>query len=224
MKNVLMVATLAAKDLRIEFRTRQAFLTTLFFALLVLIIFHFAFDPGSPAARTASPGILWVALLFPGIIQLNRSFQIETEEGTIYGILLSPVDRGVFFLGKCLANWTFLVVIDLVVLVAFVIFYNFAFNVELLWVALMVVLAGVGFTAVGTLFAAMVSTLRTREVLLPILLFPIVVPIILAAVNGTQEVLLGTGRFFFKWMQILVACDVVFLASGFLTFDYVLDE
>ena len=224
MKNLWMVGILAFKDLRIEFRTRQAFLTTLFFALLVLVIFHFAFEPGSPVARAASPGILWVALLFPGIIQLNRSFQIETEEGTIYGILLSPVDRGVFFLGKWLANWTFLVIMDVAVLLTFVIFYNFSFDAKILWVALVIVIAGAGFTAVGTIFAAMVSTLRTREVLLPILLFPIAVPIILAAINGTQEVLLGTGHFFLKWMQMLAACTVVFGAAGFLVFDYVLGE
>ncbi len=216
---------LAEKDLRIEYRSRQAFLTTLFFAVLILIIFNFAFDPGSTATREAAPGILWVALLFPGIIQLNRSFQTETEEGTLYGIVLSPIDRGVVFLGKFLANWTFLVVIDLFILVAFVIFFNFTFTGSLLWVLLLMVLASAGFTAVGTLFAAMVTSLRTREVLLPILLFPIIVPIILAAVNGTQELLLHQeSTSLYHWIQLLVAFDVIFLAAGFLVFDYVVGE
>ncbi|MDA2933881.1 heme exporter protein CcmB, partial [Acidobacteria bacterium AH-259-D05] len=111
------------------------------------------------------------------------------------------------------------------VLVAFVIFYNLNFSTQILWIALLVVLAGLGFTAVGTVFAAMVSSIRTREVLLPILLFPIMVPIILAAVNGTQEVLiLEEIRFLNRWIQLLVAFDVIFVATGFLLFDYVIAD
>ncbi|MFQ5928927.1 MAG: heme exporter protein CcmB [Acidobacteriota bacterium] len=225
MNHITLIWLLAEKDLKIEYRSRQAFLSTLFFALLILVIFNFAFDPGSRATREAAPGILWVALLFPGIIQLNRSFQTEMEEGTLYGLILSPMDRGVFFLGKLLANLSFLMVIDLLILLAFVIFFNFSFTVQLLWIVLLVALAGVGFTAVGTVFAAMVSSIRTREVLLPILLFPILVPIILAAVNGTQEVLiLEEIRFLTRWIQLLVAFDVIFVAAGFLVFDYVIGD
>ena len=130
MNQVALIWVLAEKDLRVEYRSPQAFLNTVFFAVLILVIFNFAFDPGSQATREATPGILWVALLFPGIIQLNRSFQAEREEGTLYGLILSPTDRGVLYLGKFLANWAFLVVVDFFVLVAFVIFYNFSFYKE----------------------------------------------------------------------------------------------
>jgi len=223
--NLKLIWWLALKDLKIEYRSRQAFLTTLFFAVLILIIFNFAFDPGSNATREASPGILWVALLFPGIIQLNRSFQSEVEEGTLQGIVLSPVDRGVFFLGKFMANWLFLVAIDLLILAAFIVFFNFALSGGLLWVLFLMILVGIGFTAVGTVFAAMVSNIRIREVLLPILLFPIIVPIILAAVNGTREVLIHNDfSTLYRWMQLLIAFDVIFLAAGFLVFDYVVGE
>jgi heme exporter protein B len=225
MNPVALTWILAEKDLKVECRSPQAFLNTVFFALLILVIFNFAFDPGSQATREATPGILWVALLFPGIIQLNRSFQAEMEEGTLYGLILSPTDRGVLFLGKFLANWSFLVVVDLFVLVAFVIFYNFSFSVQMLWVVLIIFLASIGFTAVGTVFAAMLSSIRTREVLLPILLFPIIIPIILAAVNGTQEVLiLEEVQFLSRWLQLLIAFDVIFLAAGFLLFDYVVAD
>lgn len=225
MKHLVLVWLLAKKDLKTEYRSRQAFLTTLFFALLILVIFHFAFDPGSQATREASPGILWVALLFPGIIQLNRSFQMEREEGTLEGILLSPLDRGVFFMGKFLANWLFLFAIDVLILLAFVVLFNLSVEAGLMWVFLLIVLAGAGFTAVGTLFAAMVSSIRTREVLLPILLFPIIVPTILAAVNGTQEVLIRKDtEFLSRWIQLLVAFDVIFLAACFVVFDYVVEE
>ena len=116
MNQVALIWVLAEKDLKVEYRSPQAFLNTVFFAVLILVIFNFAFDPGSQATREATPGILWVALLFPGIIQLNRSFQAEREEGTLYGLILSPTDRGVLYLGKFLANWAFLVVVDFFVL------------------------------------------------------------------------------------------------------------
>ena len=225
MESLKLIWVLAEKDLRIEFRTRQAFLSTLFFALLVLIVFQFAFDPGSSATRQAAPGILWVALLFPGIIQLNRSFQSEMEEGTLYGIILSPISRGTFFLGKFLANWSFLITIDLLILVLFIVSFNFPFKLALLWMVLLIFLASAGFTAVGTLFAAMVSSVATREVLLPILLLPILIPLILAAVNGTQEVLLREEfRFLSQWIKLLVAFDVIFLAASFLVIDYVVGD
>ena len=223
LRQLVLIWVIAGKDLTIEYRSRQAFLTTLFFALLILIIFNFAFDPGSLSTREASPGILWVALLFPGVIQLNRSFQTETEEGTLQGIALSPVDRGVFFLGKLFANWTFLVLIDLFILLAFVIFFNFPFSAQLAWIAFLIVVVNIGFTAVGTVFAAMVSSIRTREVLLPILLFPILVPIILSAVVATQEILIQETEFF-QWIEVVVAFDVIFLASGFIIFDYVVGD
>lgn len=225
MSYLALIWVIAAKDLRTEYRSRQAFLTTLFFALLILMIFQFAFDPGSEVIREVSAGILWVALLFPGVIQLNRSFQKEGEEGTLQGVLLSPVDRGVLFLGKFLANWTFLVVVDLVTLLAFLILFDLAVGWGLLWIVVLLLLASAGFTAVGTLFAAMVSSIRTREVLLPILLFPIIVPALMAAVNGTQEVLIqqvpGPPS---QWIQLLVGFDVIFLAACFLVFDYVVED
>ncbi len=225
MSQLSLVWTLAQKDLRVEYRSRQAFLTTLFFALLILVIFNFAFDPGSPATREAAPGILWVAFLFPGVIQLNRSFQAEAEEGTMQGIVLSPIDRGAFFLGKLLANWLFLVLIDVLILAAFVLFYNFNLSTPLLWVLLVMVLASAGFTAVGTVFAAMLSSMQGRDVLLPILLFPILVPIILAAVNATQEVLIRQEmEFFSSWIKLLVGFDVIFISAGFLVFDYVVGD
>ena len=216
---------LAAKDLRIEYRSKQAFQTTLFFALLILVIFQFAFDPGSTATREASPGILWVALIFPGMIRLNQSFQMETEEGSLYGIVLSPVDRGVFYLGKFLANWIFLLLVGIFSSVAFLLFFNFPPSTDLLWLLLLVILGLAGFSAVGTVLAGMVASTRSREVLLPILIFPIIIPIILACVNGTQEILIQRELTAFgQWLKILVAFDVVYLTTGYLVFEYVVGD
>lgn len=216
---------IAHKDLLVELRSRQAFLTTLFFATLILLIFNFAFPTGSQATREAAAGILWVALLFPGIIQLNRSFQSETEEGTLYGLILAPLDRGLLFLGKCLANWIFLFCIDIFVLVLFLLFFNYSLGTHVLWLLLLLLLASIGFTAVGTVFAAMLASLRARDVMLPVLLFPVIVPIILAAVNAAEEVLLGSNQEFFRyWLNLLVAFDIIFLSAGYLLFEYVVGE
>jgi len=166
-----------------------------------------------------------VALIFPGVIQLNRSFQSEREDGTLLGILVSPMDRGLIFFGKFLANWIFLLAVDLLTLAIFMVIFKFSPTPATLWMLLLILLSSLGFSAVGTLFGAMVSSIRTREVLLPILLFPIVVPVILAAVNGSTEVLLGEKfRLFFQWIKILVAFDVIFLAASYLVFEYVVEE
>ncbi len=220
-----LIGFLALKDLRIEYRSKQAFLTTVFFALLILTVFNFAFDPGSRMAHEVAPGILWVTLLFPGILQLNRSFQIESEEGTLYGVILSPVDRGLVFLGKFVANWCSLMVVDCLILVAFTFFFNFTFSPHFFWVLLLIILASAGFTAVGTLFAAMVNRIRTREVLLPILLFPVVVPVLFAAIKGTQAILLQQQLFLFDyWLRLLIVFDVIFLTVCFLLFEYVIAD
>ncbi len=216
---------LTAKDLRIEYRSRQAFLTTLFFALLILIIFQFAFDPGSPATREASPGILWVALIFPGMIRLNQSFQMETEEDSLYGIVLSPVDRGVFYLSKFLANWIFLLLVGIISTVAFLLFFGFDPSLRLFWLLLLIVLGLAGFSSLGTILAAMVAGSRSREVLLPILIFPLIIPIILASVYGSRDVLIGQDLVAIEpWLRILVVFDVVYVTIGFVVFDYVVGD
>jgi len=216
---------LAEKDLKVAYRSKQTFSTTLFFAVLILTTFVFAFDPGSRAIREATPGILWVALIFPGLIQLNRSFQVEMDEDTLQGLVLSPADRGVIFLGKVIASWIFLLIVDLLVLAVFLVGFNFSLSQGVLWVVLLIGLAGAGFSGVGTLFAAMVSGVRTREVLFPILLLPVIVPIIIAAVNATQEVLvLEEIRFLSSWIELLVVFDVITLAGGFWLFEYVVAD
>ena len=225
MNSLDLIWGLALKDLKLTSRSLHSFLTTMFFAVLILVVFHFAFEPGSQATRESLPGILWVALLFPGVIQLNRSFQIEQEQGTLQGLLLAPVDRGVLFLGKTLANVIFLMAIDLFIVLIFVVLFNPPLTGSSWWLLPLLFLATVGFAAVGTIFAAMVTTLRTQDVLLPVLLFPIIIPIILAAVSATQELLAATGlQAFGQWMRILAGFDVLFLSAGFLLFEYVVAE
>jgi len=225
MNSLDLVWTLALKDLKLTSRSLHSFLTTMFFAVLILVVFNFAFEPGSEATRESLPGILWVSLLFPGVIQLNRSFQIEQDQGTLQALLLSPVDRGVLFLGKSLANLIFLMAIDLFIVLMFVVLFNPRLTTSSWLLFPVLFLATLGFTAVGTVFAAMVTTLRSRDVLLPVLLFPIIVPIILAAVSATRELLVvGELESFSNWIKILAGFDVIFLSAGFLLFEYVVAE
>jgi len=225
MLSLKLVAVLVGKDLRIEYRSPQAFLTNLFFGLLILVIFNFAFDPGNPAAADAAPGILWVSLLFPGVIQLNRSFQSEREDGTIHALILAPVDRGFLFAGKFLANWLLLLLVDLFVLAAFVFFFNVNLSIRFLWLLLLVTLASLAVSAVGTLFASMVSTISAREVLLPILLFPIIVPVVIAAVSASREILSSVPlQHVSDWVRLLLGCDIVYTVGAFMVFDYVVGE
>jgi len=225
MNSLKLIWSLALKDLTLTSRSLHSFLTTMFFAVLILVIFKFAFEPGSPGTRESLPGILWVALLFPGVIQLNRSFQIEQDEGTLEALLLAPIDRGVLFLGKSLANLIFLMAIDLFIVLIFMVLFNPRLTTASWLLLPLLFLTTIGFTAVGTIFAAMVTTLRTRDVLLPVLLFPVIVPIILAAVSATR-VLLVTAELdpLGHWMRLLAGFDVLFLSVGFLLFEYVVAE
>jgi len=225
MNSFKLIGILALKDLTLTSRSLNAFFTTGFFAVLILVVFTFVFESGSPATRESLPGILWVALLFPGVIQLNRSFQIEQEQDTFKALLLSPVDRGVLFFGKVLANLIFLMVIDLFTVLIFVMLFHPPLTQQF-WVLLPILfLAILGFTAVGTIFAAIVATLNTRDVLLPVLLFPVIIPIILAAVGATRELLVVVEvETLGHWIQILVGFDVLFLSAAFLLFEYVVAE
>lgn len=224
MSDLRLALLVASKDLRLELRSRRALVTTLFFALLILVIFQFAFDPGDPALRAAAPGILWVALLFPGVLQLNHSFEIERADDTLAGLRLSPLSPEALFLGKWLANWSYLVGVDLFVLVAFMVLFRVPFHEGTPWLALLIILAAVPFTAVGTLFAAMVNSLASREVMLPILLFPLLIPTLIASVNASREILNQEYAILGTWLQLLVACGVAFGAATYLVFGYVLQE
>ena len=224
MSSAPLALLIVAKDLRVEVRSRRAIVTTLFFSFLILVVFQFAFDPGDPASRAAAPGILWVALLFPGVLQLNRSFEIETANDTMSGLLLSPLSAEMLFLGKWLANWIYLVAVDLFILLAFLILFNITLDGAVGWLMLLVLLAAVPFTAIGTLFAAMVSGLGSREGMLPILLFPLLIPSLIASVGATREVLSTGVEFLSSWLQLLVVTGVVFGAAAFLLFGYVVGD
>jgi heme exporter protein B len=219
------VLLIAGKDLRVELRSREQAVTLLFFALLVLVVFNFAFDFTVIDFATLGPGVLWVAFMFSGVLAISRSFQIERERDRIEGIRLAPIDRSAFYLGKVAASVLFMAAVQAIIVPVAVVMFNFRFSGRIPLVILALVLNTVGFAAVGTLFAAMTTSTRRAELLLPLLLFPAAVPVALAAVKTTSHLLAGRPFVAYAhWLQMSAAYDVIFLAAAVLLFDYVLED
>jgi len=218
------VAAIIAKDVAAELRTREMLSSMGVFSILVIIVFNFALElTERNIIETATPGALWVTIIFAGMLGLNRSLSVELDKGCLDGLLLTPVDRSAIFLGKALGNTLFMLAVELVVLPLFVVF----FNVPLVrpWVILVVVLGTFGFAGVGTLLSAMAVNTRAREVMLPILLFPVAMPELIAAVKATSGAMMGLPvSEWLQWLNLLIVYDVILVAVSFMVFEYVVEE
>ncbi len=216
------VMVIAAKDVRAELRTRETLAGMLVFALLVVLIFNFAFELRVDNVRDVVPGALWVTFTFAGVLGLNRSFSLEKDQGSLEGLLLAPVDRSAVYLGKACANVLFMLIVEIVMVPAATVFFNVPlFSLELFAVIL---LGTIGFAGVGTLLSAVSVNTRAREVMLPLLLFPISVPVVIAAVKITASLLNPTtAEDPTVWWQMLIAFDVIFLAVSSLVFEYTVE-
>ena len=211
------------KDVRAEFRTKDIFTGMLIFALLAVLIFNFAFDLRVERAKEVLPGVMWVSIVFAGMLGLNRSFILEYDRGSLSGILLAPVDRSALYLGKMLGNLVFMVAVEVVLLPIMMVLFNV--NVLQPSILIFVFLGTIGFAIVGTSFAAIAVNTRAREVMPPVLLLPVLVPVLIAAVKGTANVLDGgTLGEQMSWLRILGAFDIIFLGIAFMTFDYIVEE
>jgi heme exporter protein B len=209
------------KDILSELRTRDIMVSVFVFALLVIVIFSFAFEP--ERVRLVASGVLWVALTFAGVLGLSRSFILEKDKGCLEGLMLFPVDRSLIYFGKMLGNLIFILVVAVMVLPIFFILFNLpVFRPELV---LIVVLATIGFASVGTLFSALAANTKAREIMLPILFFPIVAPVIIAAVKATELSLTGeTWSSLAPWLQVMAAFDMIFLVVSSLVFEFIIEE
>jgi heme exporter protein B len=217
------IMAIVAKDMAAELRSKETLSTVLIFALMIVVVFNFAFELRVENVRQIAPGVLWVAFTFAGVLALNRSFVVEREEGCIDGLRLTPADRGAIYLGKFLANTLFMLVAEACILPVFAVLFDVSVLNPVLW--LIVVLGTVGFVAVGTLFAAMAVSTRAREAMLPLLLFPIAVPVLIAATKSTGQVLDGQSLSeVYSWLRLLLAFDIIFTVIAWLGFEYVLEE
>jgi heme exporter protein B len=215
---------IAAKDLTLELRSRERLVSVLAFAVLVAVVFSFALDPGV-RARSIAGAMLWVTILFAGMLGLGRAFAPEREEDAIVGLLLTPMDRGALYLGKLAANLALLLVVELVVFPVYALFFQLELGRSVLALAAVVVLGSVGFMALGTLFGAMTAGTRMGETLLPVLLVPLLLPVVIFAAGATQRLLIGrpvddiAGS-----LRMLLAFDVIFVVVGTLAFGAVVEE
>ncbi|MBX5492620.1 MAG: heme exporter protein CcmB [Chloroflexi bacterium] len=217
------LVALVAKDLRLETRRRETIVGVLVFVLLVLALFQFALDLERDTARRLVPGLLWITFLFAGLLTLGRTFAAERDQGTLDGLLLAPLDRSVLYLAKVVAT---VVIMGLVELVALPVFAA-VFDVPLLTpgVLFTVLLGTVGFAAAGTLFAALATQTRARDVLLPLLLLPLLVPLLIAAARATDDLLAGAATpVTAPWWELLAGLDALFLGVAVLLFEALLEE
>ena len=215
------------KDLAIEWRNVDNLPAMFFFSMLTLVIFNFGFDFFNADFRDLGPGVLWVAFCFSGVLAFGHSFAIEREGDCIFGLMLAPVDPGTIYLGKLLANCTSMMIVEAAVLPLCSLMFNHDMTGQIGPLALVLLVHTIGFASTGTLFGAMTARTRRGDVLLPILLFSLSVPLMISAVKCTGAALAGESLFAgaaSAWLVMASIFDAVFVAAAFLTFEYVIEE
>ena len=219
--SMLAILAILWKDVILELRTRDIVVSALVFALLVIVVFNFAITPTPQTVAFVAPGILWIAFTFGGVLGLNRSMALERESGGLHGLMLVPVSRDLIFFGKMLGSFFFMLLVEAATFPVFAVLYNFSLLLPgLIPVA---VLATLAIATVGTLFSAIAANTRSREVMLPLLFFPVLVPAVIAAVEATTTVIQG-GSPFERWIPFLVAFDALFLVVCPFAFHLVVEE
>lgn len=212
------------KDLSAELRSRELLSAMLVFSMLVILIFNFALELDVKVRQSVTAGVLWTTFAFAGTLGLNRSMAVEKDRGCMDGLLLAPVDRSAIFFGKAISNLAFMLIVEAIVLPLYALLYNETriFQPGFLGVIL---LGSIGYISVGTLLSTMSVQTRTRDVMLPILLFPVAIPVLLASVKASGGML--TGADFAEVLaplNLLIVYDVIFIAVAFMIFDYVVEE
>lgn len=213
------------KDLLAERRTKVNFNAVVAFGVVMLLLAGFALGPNAQALRDAAVGIIWLTILFAGVLAFNRSYQGELETGALEALLHYPGDRRAIFAGKLLANLAFVLLVEVVVVPLAAVLFDIRVLHAAPALAGVLFLGSLGFVTLGTFYAAMASRVRAREVLLPLLLFPMLVPLLLAAIECTRAVLVGDIMGNWRaWLRVLVAFDVIFLVASLLAFDHVIED
>ena len=211
------------KDLSAERRSKELISAMLVFSLLVVLIFNFALELDRQARENVVSGVLWVTFIFAGTIGLNRSLAMEKDRGSLDGLLLAPVDRSALYFGKAVGNLLFMGLVEVIILPLLSVLFNLPLTHPLL--LLVVLLGTLGYAAVGTLLASMAIHSRARDVMLPILLFPVAIPVLVASVKASAAILAAAGwDEIGPWINLLIGYDVIFIAIAFMLFDYVVEE
>ena len=219
------IGAIVWKDLTAERRTNANSNAVVFLAGLILILFGFAIGPDNQTIDRIAGGVLWLTVLFSGVLSFNRSYEQELENGALEMLLLYPGDRRAIFVGKLLANLLFVLLVEVIMVPLAAILYDLPLLHVILPLAGVLLLGSIGFVTLGTFYAAMASRLRAREVMLPLLLFPMLVPLLVGAVQATGGILNGdlmgsTGG----WVRLLIVFDVIFFVAALFAFEYVIED
>ena len=215
---------LLGKELRLEFRSRELLSATIIFALVVVVLFSFAFDPTAAESRRYGPGLLWIAFLFAGSLMLNPSFSREQANETLDALRMAPISPFAILLGKMLANFIFMSIAELVLVPIFAVLYNISLA-GIVWRLVLVLMLGTtGLTVTGTVFSAVSAHARMRELLLPLLLLPILTPLLIASVESTASLFQEQPALDRTWVAFLAGFDIVFMTAAWLLCDYLLEE
>ena len=215
---------LLKKELRSEFRTRELLTTTWVFVLTVLVLFSFTFDPTQAESRRFGPGLLWLALLFAGSLMLHPSFAREQVNDTLAALRMAPIEPVSIIAAKILANFCFLLVAELFLLPIFAVIYNLHLAPILGALLLVLLLGTLGLSTVGTVFSAVSSRARLRELLLPLLMLPLLAPVLIASTEATRGLLEDPAALSLPWTGLLAAFDIIFLTATWLFGEYLLEE
>ncbi len=216
--------TIAHKDLRAEFRSKETINASLSFAVVILLIFSFAFDPTAEQTRAMAGGLLWIVFAFAGALVLNRSFSRDLPNDCLDMLISAPISGASLFLGKALANYALLLLVEMICLPVFGIFYNINLTAQLGWLILVIVLATWGLTVVGTVFSALTVNLRLRELMLPVLVYPIMIPELLGAIVLSAIVIPGNPvpPEQYIWLKLIVGFDVIYTSLALALVETVL--
>jgi len=217
------ILTLLWKDILLELRTKEIVVSVLVFALLVIVVFNFALDPTPQTVALIAPGVLWIAITFGGVLGMTRSFALEKEQGNLQGLMLAPVGRDAIFFGKMLATFVFMIVVEVVIFPILAVLFNL--SPSILGMVPIALLATIGIATVGTVFSAMAVNTRSREVMLPLLFFPVVLPVIVAAVEASGVFIRSDGSAeLTRWISLLAVFDAVFLVVCPFVFNLLAEE
>jgi heme exporter protein B len=217
-------AILLAKELRLEFRTRELLNMTVVFALIVVVLFSVTFEPTVAESRRFGPGLLWIAFLFAGSLMLHPSFAREQSNDTLDALRMAPVSSFAILLGKMAANFVFMALAEIILVPIFAVLYNVSLSGVALQLVVVFVLGTLGLVITGTVFSAISSHARMRELLLPLLLLPILAPLLIACVEATASLLSEQPELDRTWVAILAGFDIVFLTVSWLLCDHLLEE
>jgi heme exporter protein B len=219
------VTAIVFKDIVIGLRNKESISAMLMFGVLILVTFSFAFPPNGPVERNLiAPGLLWVAFSFAGILGLNRSLNIETDNDCLQGLLLGPLSRGSLYFGKVASNFAFALIAELVILPIFVIFNNLLFDVRVVWILGITVLGTLGFVCIGTTLSMISAQTRMKEVMLPVLQIPMTLPVVISAVVATDMVLRQQTAGISFPLSVLGIFSTVYLTGSYFVFEFIVEE